>query len=93
LSLAVVSGPSKLWNHNFATAFSAEVGGRGMQDQNMYRQSAAECLEIASITTDREARARLVVLASKFLDLASKPGDYDPLRVLIDEFNDSQMRK
>jgi hypothetical protein len=64
-----------------------------MQDQNSYRQAAAECLEIAGTTTDPEARIRLVVLASKFLDLASKPGEYDPLRVLIDEFNDGQMRK
>ena len=64
-----------------------------MQDQKTYRQAAAECLEIASTTTDPHARTRLVVLASKFLDLASKPGEYDPLRALIDEFNDSQMRK
>jgi hypothetical protein len=37
-------------------------------------------------------RARLVVLASTFLDMAHGPDD-EALRVLIDGFNDLQMRK
>jgi hypothetical protein len=65
-----------------------------MQDREAYRQAAAECLEIANSTTEQQTRTRLVVLASKFLDLArGTSGDDSSLRVLLDEFNDAQMRK
>ena len=57
-----------------------------------YREAAVECLEIAKLTTDLQARQRLVILAAKFLDLGNDPAD-DLLRRLIDEFNDSQFRK
>jgi hypothetical protein len=63
-----------------------------MQDRNAYRLAAAECLEIAKITLDQKARARLVVLASKLLDMAHDPDD-EALRVLLDGFNELQMRK
>lgn len=65
-----------------------------MQDRDAYRQAAAECLEIANSATEQQTRTRLVVLASKFLDLANGPnGDDSVLGVLLDEFNDAQMRK
>ena len=63
-----------------------------MPDQEAYRQAAAECLEIATGTTDLQARQRLVVLAAKFLDLVSD-GQDSLLRRLIDEFNEGKMRK
>jgi hypothetical protein len=64
-----------------------------MSDQDTYRQAAAECLAIAKSTTEQDTRMRLVVLASKFLDLAQAQGDDQALRVLMDEFNDAQMLK
>jgi hypothetical protein len=64
-----------------------------MQDRDACRRAAAECLEIANTTTDQDTRTRLTVLADKFLDMANGPGDDSAFRVLIDEFNDFQMRK
>ncbi len=68
-----------------------------MQDRDACRRAAAECLEIANTTTDQDTRTRLTVLAGKFLDMAfdmaNGPGDDSAFRILIDEFNDFQMRK
>jgi hypothetical protein len=58
-----------------------------------YREAAVDCLELAKLTTDLQARQRLVILAAKLLDLANDPAQDPLLRRLIDEFNDSQMRK
>jgi len=57
-----------------------------------YREAAVDCLELAKLTTDLQARQRLVILAAKLSDLADDPA-HDSLLLLIEEFNDSQMRK
>jgi hypothetical protein len=64
-----------------------------MAGHNEFRAAAAQCLEIAQTTTDQNARARLLLLAQKFIELAGgSPGDL-VLAKLIDEFNDAQMLK
>jgi hypothetical protein len=64
-----------------------------MQDRVGYRKAAGACLEIANSTTDHDTRTKLLVLASNFFDMATSAPDDGVLTVLIDGFNESQMRK
>jgi hypothetical protein len=64
-----------------------------LPDLSAYRLAAAECLEIARAASDKDTRARLVVLAGKFFELANLGADDHAFRVLVDEFNESQMQK
>jgi len=64
-----------------------------MAGHNEFREAAAHCMEIAQTTTDRNARARLLLLAQKFIDLAGGSSSDLVLAKLIDEFNDAQMLK
>jgi len=64
-----------------------------MAGHNEFREAAAHCLEIAQTTTDRNARARLLLLAQKFIELAGGSSSDLVLAKLIDEFNDAQMLK
>jgi hypothetical protein len=52
---------------------------------------ARECLELARKTTDENARAVLVTLAQKSLDLAGGSAADDQLDALLQEFNDQKM--
>jgi hypothetical protein len=66
-----------------------------------YRDAATDCLRLARVTTDENARAGLLMMAQKFIDLASTGSSASArpsaneiiLRKLIDEFNDAQMLK
>jgi hypothetical protein len=60
-------------------------------DREAYRRAAAECLKTAETTTDLRARDQLTLLAADFLELAIDSGQDKLLRVLIDEFNDTQV--
>ena len=64
-----------------------------MAGHNEFREAAAHCVEIAQTTTDRNARARLLLLAQKFIDRAGGSSSDLVLAKLIDEFNDAQMLK
>jgi hypothetical protein len=61
--------------------------------QDELREAAALCLDIAQTTTDPNARARLLMLAQKFMELAHGSASDQVLRTLLDEFNDAQMLK
>jgi len=41
-----------------------------MEDIELYRQSASECLALAKRTADPEDRALLIAIATRWLDLA-----------------------
>jgi hypothetical protein len=61
-----------------------------------YRDAAAECVRLARTTTDENAKAKLLMMAQKFIDRACAAGSSATeiiLRKLIDEFNDAQMLK
>jgi hypothetical protein len=64
-----------------------------MAHPDEFREAAASCLDIAQTTTDQSARARLLMLAQKFNELASGSPSDQVLTRLIDEFNDAQMLK
>jgi hypothetical protein len=68
-----------------------------MAIQDELREAAASCLDIAQTTTDQDARTRLLILAQKFVELASGAAggasSDQVLGRLLDEFNDGQMRK
>jgi hypothetical protein len=64
-----------------------------MQDREGYRKAAGACLDIADSTTDRDTRTKLLVLAGNFFDMATSADNGRVLTVLIDGFNESQMRK
>ena len=64
-----------------------------MAFQDELREAAASCLEIAQTTTDLNARARLLMLARKFMDLAHGSPSDQILAKLLDEFNNAQMLK
>ena len=57
------------------------------------REAAASCLEVARNTADQDMRTRLVMLAQKFMELASGSPSNAVLASLLDEFNDAQMLK
>jgi hypothetical protein len=67
-----------------------------LQDTNLQdelREAAATCLKAARSTIDAGARARLLLLAQKFHELASGTASNAVLAKLLDEFNDAQMIK
>jgi vacuolar-type H+-ATPase subunit H len=57
----------------------------------VFRKVARECLQLARKTTDENARAVLVTLAQKSLDLASGSAADDQLDAVLQEFNDQKM--
>jgi hypothetical protein len=63
-----------------------------VRDGNTCRRAAFECLKAAQATTNQDLRTQLFVLAGKFFALANFSGSDSALRVLIDEFNEHQMR-
>jgi hypothetical protein len=64
-----------------------------MAFQDEFKEAAASCLDIAQTTTDLNARARLLMLARKFMDLAHGSPSDQVLATLLDEFNNAQMLK
>jgi hypothetical protein len=64
-----------------------------MACQDELRNAAATCLDIAQSTTDVTARARLLLLAQKFHEIADALTSDELLAKLLDEFNDAQMVK
>jgi hypothetical protein len=59
--------------------------------EDRYRAAAAECLEAANRTTDQGARATLLLMAQKWLDLASEKSGARRFGGLLDDFNEQQM--
>jgi len=59
--------------------------------EDRYRAAAAECLEAANRTTDQGARATLLLMAQKWLDLASEKFGARRFGGLHDDFNEQQM--
>jgi hypothetical protein len=75
---------------------AAGVASRGqMVSFEEYRDAAAECLRLVRVTTDANAKAKLLMMAQKFIDRASAGSSAGEiiLRKLIDEFNNAQMLK
>jgi ABC-type cobalamin transport system ATPase subunit len=62
-----------------------------MANHEEFREAAASCLDIAQTTPDENARARLLMLAQKFNELAVGSSGNVVLAKLLDEFNDAQM--
>jgi hypothetical protein len=56
-----------------------------------YRASASECLRLARMTTDENARTSLLVMAQKWFELANGPPSQDTLDVAVQAFNEWQM--
>jgi hypothetical protein len=56
-----------------------------------FRRAAAECLEAASKTADQNARATLLLMAQKWLEMASEPFGRSRFNALLDDFNEQQM--
>jgi hypothetical protein len=56
-----------------------------------YRAAASECLRLARMTPDENARTSLLVMAQKWFDLANGPPSQDALDVAVRAFNDWQM--
>jgi hypothetical protein len=56
-----------------------------------YRAAASECLRLARMTSDENARTSLLVMAQKWFDLANGPRGQDALDVAVRAFNDWQM--
>jgi hypothetical protein len=56
-----------------------------------YRAAASECLRLARMTTDENARASLLVMAQKWLELANGPPSQGALDVAVRAFNEWQM--
>jgi len=63
------------------------------QDEDRYLVAAAECLERARATQDEEARASLLALAQKWMDLAQHRFDSSAFLAVLEVFNDSQIKK
>jgi hypothetical protein len=61
-----------------------------MTRQNEYREAAAQCLDIAQTTVDENARARLLLLAQKFNELAKGSGSDVVLARLLDHRPDAK---
>jgi hypothetical protein len=57
-----------------------------------FRRAAAECLELAQQASDENARAALLAMAQKWLELASDPFGTRRFSELLRELNDQQMR-
>lgn len=60
--------------------------------EDNYRQAAASCLELAKTTTDEKARATLLAMAQKLLDMATS-ASCRGFNAILAMFNDEQMRK
>jgi hypothetical protein len=52
---------------------------------------AAECFEIATTTTDSAARATLLMMAQRWLEMAGETFGDRLFNALIDDFNQRQM--
>jgi hypothetical protein len=63
------------------------------EDNERYLQAAAECLELARTTQDERTRVRLVLLAQKWLELATHPFGRTSIFTLLEAYNDWQMMK
>src|SRR5256885_12173763 len=67
-------------------------GDRWVSDRSdELRKTARECLELARKTTDATARAVLVTIAQRSLDLASGSAGDVQLNAVLQEFNDQKM--
>jgi site-specific recombinase len=61
-------------------------------DQNQeFRRAAAECLELAQHARDDNARAALLAMAQKWLELASDEFGARRFHELLQELNEQQM--
>jgi hypothetical protein len=61
-------------------------------DQNReFRRASAECLELARHASDDNARAALLAMAQKWLELASDQFGARRFHDLLQELNDQQM--
>ena len=74
-------------NHWAVRALWVAKGGLEMAHRDEFRAAAASCLDIAQTTTDQNGRARLLMLAQKFIELAGGSSSDHVLAKLIDEFN------
>jgi hypothetical protein len=59
--------------------------------EDRFRAAAAECLEAAGRTADQNARATPLLMAQKWLDLASEQFGRRRFDALLNDFNDEQM--
>jgi hypothetical protein len=57
----------------------------------VFRKVARECLELARKTMDANARAALITMAQRSLDLAEGSAGDDQLNAVLREFNDQKM--
>lgn len=68
------------------------TGAMCVPDESTCREAAGECLRIANKTKNQDVRMQFVVLAGKFLDLATLGGGDVAFRALLDEYNGYQMQ-
>jgi hypothetical protein len=63
------------------------------EENEKYLQAAVECLELACATQDERTRAGLVMLAQMWLKLADYRPGMGSLLMMLEAFNDWQMKK
>jgi len=56
-----------------------------------YRAMAAQCFEMATTTSDTAARATLLTMAQRWLEMAGETFGDRLFNALIDDFNERQM--
>jgi hypothetical protein len=61
------------------------------QREDRFRAMAAECFEMATTTTDSAARATLLMMAQRWLEMARETFGDRLFNALIDDFNQRQM--
>ena len=59
--------------------------------EDRFRALAADCLDLAHRTTDQGARASLLLMAQRWLELASEKFGERRFDGLLDDFNQQQM--
>jgi hypothetical protein len=64
-----------------------------MQDKDDdFRAAAAKCLDAARSTSDENARATLLLMAQKWLELSDEQFGRRRFDALLNDFNEQQMR-
>ena len=62
-------------------------------DEAKFLQAAAECVDLARITKDKQIRATLMALAQQWLDLAQDRSDDRAFLAALEAFRDWQTQK
>jgi hypothetical protein len=63
------------------------------EDEAKFLQAAAECIDLARTTRDKQLRSALAVLAQQWLDLAQDRSDDGAFLAALEAFNDWQKQK